>query len=100
MHPSLTKYMLPHIVINHRLSIPHLWFVASPCHVQMFINLVVLTHTTQNNNSNFINQKVHWEIKTTIFFLSKTQSKSKHEKNVQTKQTTNQKLKKLKVNFY
>jgi hypothetical protein len=63
MHPSLTKYVLPHVVTNHHLSILHLWFIASPCHVQMFINLSVLTHTTQNNNSNFINQKVHWEIK-------------------------------------
>jgi len=65
MHPFLIKYMFSHIVTNHYLSIPHLWFVASPCHVQMFINLVVLTHITQNNNSNFINQKVHRKIKTT-----------------------------------
>jgi len=47
MHPSLTKYMLLHIVTDHHLSIPRLWFVTSPCHVQMFINLVVLTHITQ-----------------------------------------------------
>lgn len=77
MHPSLTKYMLPHIITNHHLSIPHLWFIASPCHVQMFINLVVLTNTTQNNNSNFINQKVHWEIKTTKKIIEQNTKQTK-----------------------
>jgi hypothetical protein len=59
----------------------------------MFINLVILAHTTQNNNSNFINQKVHWEIKATKKIIEQNTNQNMKE----TKQTTNQKLK---VYFY
>ncbi len=78
--------MFLHIITNHCLSIPHLWFVASPCHVQMFINLVILTHTTQNNNSNIINQKVHWEIKATKIIIEQNTNQNMKERFKQNKQ--------------
>jgi hypothetical protein len=52
----------------------------------MFINLVILAHTTQNNNSNFINQKVHWEIKATKIIIEQNTNQNMKERFKQNKQ--------------